>query len=43
MRVHEGLAIVPLLALGVVLGLAPRFVLDVIEPASRTVLDLLAR
>jgi hypothetical protein len=42
-RLHEGLAIVPLLALGVVLGLAPRFVLDVIEPASRVVLELLAR
>ncbi|MET9866786.1 proton-conducting transporter membrane subunit, partial [Streptomyces sp. NPDC006386] len=42
-RLHEGLAIVPLLVLGVVLGLAPRFVLDVIEPASRAVLELLAR
>ncbi|GGL35571.1 NADH-quinone oxidoreductase subunit N [Streptomyces anthocyanicus] len=42
-RLHEGLAIVPLLALGIVLGLAPRFVLDVIEPASRAVLELLAR
>ncbi|MBT2444354.1 NADH-quinone oxidoreductase subunit M [Streptomyces sp. ISL-36] len=42
-RAHEGLAIVPLLALAVVLGLAPRFLLDVIEPASRRVLDLLAR
>ncbi|MER7897173.1 NADH-quinone oxidoreductase subunit M [Streptomyces sp. NPDC096046] len=42
-RLHEGLAIVPLLTLGVVLGLAPRFVLDVIEPASRAVLELLAR
>ncbi|MDN0199949.1 NADH-quinone oxidoreductase subunit M [Streptomyces sp. S.PNR 29] len=42
-RLHEGLAIIPLLALGVVLGLAPRFVLDVIGPASRAVLELLAR
>ncbi|MEU3885061.1 NADH-quinone oxidoreductase subunit M [Streptomyces sp. NPDC029041] len=42
-RLHEGIAIAPLLILGVVLGLAPRFVLDVIEPASRTVLELLAR
>ncbi|MEG3627695.1 complex I subunit 4 family protein [Streptomyces poriticola] len=43
LRRHEGLAIVPLLALGVVLGLTPRFVLDVVEPASRTLLELLAR
>ncbi|MDI9889210.1 NADH-quinone oxidoreductase subunit M [Streptomyces sp. HNM0645] len=42
-RPHESAAIVPLLALGVVLGLAPRFVLDVVEPASRTLLELLAR
>ncbi|AWK07699.1 oxidoreductase [Streptomyces spongiicola] len=42
-RAHEGAAIVPLLALAVVLGLVPRFVLDVIEPASRGVLELLAR
>jgi len=27
----------------VVLGLAPRFLLDVVEPASRSVLELLAR
>lgn len=42
-RSHESAAIAPLLALGVALGLAPRFVLDVIEPASRSVLELLAR
>lgn len=42
-RMHEGLAVVPLLALAVVLGVAPRFLLDVIEPASRSVLELLAR
>ncbi|MGC4948834.1 complex I subunit 4 family protein [Streptomyces sp. DT224] len=42
-RLHEGLAVVPLLILALLLGLAPRFVLDVIEPASRTVLELLAR
>ncbi|MEN3585179.1 NADH-quinone oxidoreductase subunit M [Streptomyces sp. ZYX-F-203] len=40
---REALAIVPLLLLGVVLGLTPRFVLDVVEPASRGVLELLAR
>ncbi|MEU1892858.1 complex I subunit 4 family protein [Streptomyces pristinaespiralis] len=43
MRPHENAAIVPLLALGIVLGLAPRFVLDLIEPASRSILELLAR
>jgi NADH-quinone oxidoreductase subunit M len=42
-RAHEGLAVVPLLLLAVVLGVAPRFLLDVIEPASRSVLELLAR
>ncbi|WP_328478582.1 NADH-quinone oxidoreductase subunit M [Streptomyces sp. NBC_00377] len=43
MRAHENLAVVPLLVLAVVLGVAPRFLLDVIEPASRSVLELLAR
>ncbi|MFE7569503.1 NuoM family protein [Streptomyces sp. NPDC057539] len=43
LRPHESAAVVPLLGLGVILGLAPRFVLDVIEPASRDVLELLAR
>ncbi|WP_086828433.1 NuoM family protein [Streptomyces sp. NRRL B-24572] len=43
LRAHENAAVVPLLALAVVLGVAPRFLLDVIEPASRTVLELLAR
>jgi NADH-quinone oxidoreductase subunit M len=43
MRTHENLAVVPLLVLAVVLGVAPRFLLDVIEPASRSVLELLAR
>ncbi|MFC9397520.1 NuoM family protein [Streptomyces sp. NPDC057027] len=43
LRAHESAAVVPLLALAVVLGIAPRFLLDVIEPASRTVLELLAR
>jgi NADH-quinone oxidoreductase subunit M len=42
-RAHEAVAIVPLLAGAVVLGLAPRFFLDVVEPASRALLDLLAR
>lgn len=43
MRGHESLSVVPLLVLAVVLGLAPRFLLDVVEPASRSVLELLAR
>ncbi|MGW3107552.1 complex I subunit 4 family protein [Streptomyces sp. NPDC001100] len=42
-RIHEGLAVVPLLVLAVVLGVAPRFLLDIIEPASRSVLELLTR
>ncbi|MBD0420096.1 NADH-quinone oxidoreductase subunit M [Streptomyces sp. TRM S81-3] len=42
-RAHEALAVVPLLGMAVVLGVAPRFLLDVVEPASRTVLELLAR
>ncbi|WP_018385124.1 complex I subunit 4 family protein [Wenjunlia vitaminophila] len=40
---HETASLTPLLALAVVLGLLPRFVLDVIEPASLGVLRLLAR
>lgn len=42
-RAHESAAVVPLLVLAVVLGLTPRFLLDVVEPASRSVLELLAR
>ncbi len=36
-------AIVSLLVLSVVIGVFPRFLLDVIEPASRVVVDLVAR
>ncbi|MYY08217.1 NADH-quinone oxidoreductase subunit M [Streptomyces sp. SID4919] len=43
LRPHESAAVLPLLALGIVLGLMPRFGLDIIEPASHQVLDLLAR
>ncbi|MCI4042429.1 NuoM family protein [Streptomyces sp. TRM75563] len=43
LRPHETTAVVPLLALAVVVGIVPRFLLDVIEPASTAVLDLLAR
>lgn len=42
-RFAESVAVVPLLGLAVVLGVAPRFVLDVVEPASQAVLHLLAR
>ncbi|MCY0949838.1 complex I subunit 4 family protein [Streptomyces sp. H27-S2] len=42
-RLHESAAIVPLLVLAVILGVTPRFLLDVIEPASQAVLELLAR
>ncbi|RZT85672.1 NADH-quinone oxidoreductase subunit M [Pseudonocardia sediminis] len=43
LSVSELLAIVPLLAGATVLGLAPRVVLDVIEPAARVLNDFLAR
>ncbi|ROT33484.1 NuoM family protein [Micromonospora sp. HM5-17] len=39
----ELVAIVALLALALAIGVAPRFLLDVIEPASRTLVDLVAR
>lgn len=42
-RLHESAAIVPLLVLAVIIGVTPRFLLDVIEPASQAVLELLAR
>jgi NADH-quinone oxidoreductase subunit M len=40
---HEVVAIVPLLALAVVLGLFPRVLLGVLEPAAMAVVDLVAR
>ncbi len=43
LRGHELLAIVPLLALAVVLGLFPRVLLDVLEPAATAVVELVAR
>lgn len=43
LRPHEITAVLPLLALAVVVGIVPRFLLDVIEPASIAVLELLAR
>jgi NADH-quinone oxidoreductase subunit M len=39
----ETASIVPLLALAVVIGILPRFLLDVIEPAARTLTYLVAR
>jgi NADH-quinone oxidoreductase subunit M len=39
----EAAAIVPLVVAAVVIGVFPRFLLDVIEPASRAVVDLVAR
>ncbi len=41
--VVETSAIAPLLVLTVVIGIFPRFLLDVIEPAARAVADLVAR
>ncbi|OEV04243.1 complex I subunit 4 family protein [Streptomyces oceani] len=43
LRAPELLAIGPLLLLATLLGLLPRLVLDVIEPAARTLNDLVAR
>jgi NADH-quinone oxidoreductase subunit M len=42
-RTHEVAAIAPLLALSLAIGVAPRFLLDVIEPAARMVVELVAR
>ncbi|GII64726.1 NADH-quinone oxidoreductase subunit N [Sphaerisporangium krabiense] len=39
----ETFSIAPLLTLGLVIGVAPRFLLDVIEPAGRTLVGLVAR
>ncbi|MGQ0483523.1 MAG: complex I subunit 4 family protein [Pseudonocardia sp.] len=43
LRPSETAAIVPLLALAAAIGLLPRFLLDVIEPAARALLVLVAR
>jgi NADH-quinone oxidoreductase subunit M len=43
MYASEVAAIVPLLALATVIGVLPRFLLDVIEPASRVLVELVAR
>ncbi len=43
LRRHELASIVPLLALGLVLGLFPRVLLDVLEPAAMAVVELASR
>ncbi|MDT0318844.1 complex I subunit 4 family protein [Streptomyces millisiae] len=42
LRAHEAAAIVPLLALATLIGVAPRFLLDVVEPAARELVGLVA-
>ncbi len=42
-RTSETLAVAPLLIGSLIIGLLPRFLLDVIEPASRAVVDLVSR
>ena len=42
-RAPELAAVAPLVALAVVVGVFPRFLLDVIEPAARTAVQLVAR
>ncbi|MFE9611205.1 NuoM family protein [Streptomyces sp. NPDC006012] len=43
LRGAETLSVVALLALALVIGVAPRWLLDVVEPASRTLTGLVAR
>ncbi|MFI8850897.1 NuoM family protein [Streptomyces sp. NPDC053499] len=43
LRPSEAVATVPLLALALVIGVVPRFLLDVVEPAGRAVTELVAR
>ncbi len=43
LRPAEAAGIVPLLVASAVIGIAPRFLLDVIEPAARTLIALVAR
>ena len=40
---REGAAILPLLALSVIVGLLPRFLLDVVEPAAAALVSLVSR
>ena len=43
LRASETASVLPLLALAVLIGVAPRFLLDVIEPASSTLINLVSR
>jgi NADH-quinone oxidoreductase subunit M len=43
LRARELAAVVPLLVLATVIGLVPRFLLDLVEPAARAVNELVAR
>ncbi|MCU4185726.1 NADH-quinone oxidoreductase subunit M [Acidiferrimicrobium sp. IK] len=43
LTVREAVAVVPLLAVSAVIGVAPRWLLDVIEPAARHLVGLVAR
>ena len=43
LRTRETIAVAPLLLGSLIIGLLPRFLLDVIEPASRVVVDLVSR
>ncbi|MGH3776002.1 MAG: complex I subunit 4 family protein [Pseudonocardiaceae bacterium] len=43
LRGSEAVSILPLLALVVVIGVLPRFLLDIIEPASATLINLVSR
>ena len=43
LRPAEAVSIIPLLAASLVIGIAPRFLLDVIEPAAGTLIALVAR
>jgi NADH-quinone oxidoreductase subunit M len=43
LRRSESAAILPLLALAVLIGVLPRFLLDVIEPAATTLVELVSR
>ncbi|MFD3798414.1 hypothetical protein [Streptomyces californicus] len=43
LRTSEAVPTVTLMAVALVIGVAPRWLLDVIEPASRTVTGLVAR
>lgn len=43
LRASEATSILPLLGLAIVIGVLPRFLLDVIEPASETLIGLVSR